>query len=694
MQRRCAHCRTSYGIDEEWIATEGTTIGCHVCGRRFWVRPPQGTVCRAEENGGYTIHAPDGRHVTYADAAEVQGQILLGELGPDDRVVDRYGDTERLVALEMFAVFFRKETPPKIHVSETPPYGFDTRFRRLEPSVPRLDTPPERVAVSSRRGTRRFGSAPTSSTLKPPEGQSPPPARPEPLPIMSWDDDQPIPLAPRVPSISRASDTGSNPAAARSQEPAPAGSRTPPSGSEILLGIQPDTPPLSWEPEIFDQRERPTARPPKPPKKRSRRLGWGLGALVLAGGIALAVWPWLSDRQTIPSNLVRIDGLIREGNEALLRGDTASAQEKFERASELAPDDVRALAGLADVAAREADEAWIFERLVRDLRTEDALYARLKLAQLARSAVARCLAARRVAEGDDTIRTSCAIAYRAAGDLDRAREISKPLQQKGRASPASYAIAMIDLASDEPPSDATIGRLRTIIESGAAPAEAHVALVMAFGMRGDGDAAAEAYRKLSLFVQPSRLLGPLREWLDARGHGESVERLESAPVAEQAPRPSEERPAGQIVPAPADRPKPAVVLAERHDGDRRKSDPAARLARADFAREKGDLDEAESLYRSVLPELRMGARALEGLAEVARARKKTVDARGLYKRALSADPERISTYVALGDLEWAEGRRKSAALIYEDALRRFGVTSLPPHVQQRYDMMSPEPGAH
>ncbi|HEY8427854.1 MAG TPA: tetratricopeptide repeat protein, partial [Sandaracinaceae bacterium] len=109
-------------------------------------------------------------------------------------------------------------------------------------------------------------------------------------------------------------------------------------------------------------------------------------------------------------------------------------------------------------------------------------------------------------------------------------------------------------------------------------------------------------------------------------------------------------------------------LPEDGRGDPREQRIRHLLRLANFQRNRGNLQDAESNYLAVLDLDRDNARALAGLARLHMARGSNGQALRWARRLVAARPRNAANHVLLGDVLEANGNRRAAAASWRRAL--------------------------
>nr|MDQ2644525.1 tetratricopeptide repeat protein [Myxococcota bacterium] len=194
---------------------------------------------------------------------------------------------------------------------------------------------------------------------------------------------------------------------------------------------------------------------------------------------------------------------------------------------------------------------------------------------------------------------------RMKGELEKARQKSAPLAERSTDPANAYVLAALDFAEDSPKWDGVIERLRIARNGEAGGGRAQAALVYVLARAGrTEDAQAELAK-----IGPSSPMAPLLPQLKA-----FVARAPKGSAASASARPAARAPAAPAARAPA-------------------GEANAMLDKAQQATRSGRYAAAEELYYRVLERSPGNARALSGLAEIARRKNDTARAEELKERA-------------------------------------------------------------
>ncbi len=111
--------------------------------------------------------------------------------------------------------------------------------------------------------------------------------------------------------------------------------------------------------------------------------------------------------------------------------------------------------------------------------------------------------------------------------------------------------------------------------------------------------------------------------------------------------------------------------------------PPATIAAARAAFARGDLNQAKSIYSDLLDANSHDAEALEGMGEVARARKNLRVAASFFNAAVAADPRSLQALTGLADTQWDLGKQDEARASYRKIASDFPGGVYPARVTER-----------
>jgi predicted Zn finger-like uncharacterized protein len=511
MDVRCDRCSTEYEFDDALVSERGTTVKCTNCGFQFKVFRRTGGSTAPDR---WLVHAQDGRDLIFLSLRELQRAILARQVLPTNMLTRSGSEPRTLGSIPELTPFFETAAGKKtlVGISGLP-----------APRTP-LPTPKGLGAVAY-------------AQLPPP--QTPPPPRVSP----SMPADQTAPFAiSKPPSSSRAPampKITNSAAVTLTQAPTLAQIRDeePQTIPVQNLGLSPDADPLTLQ--------RPSTVPPPSVRPRNRerisedgmytptpsaevrssvvssyrnstdepfsesipglsRHRPGVGRWIIGIGVvgALAVvamafvkkWGGEQPQKMGTGNSVtapdlRVQTLIKQGQEALDEGDLDSANDAFVKASALAANDQRVLLGLAKIMTQRADYHWLRLKILPASAKEARSVAETQLKKSSNKAVEAAEKANKTQENDVESLAIKADALRLTGKLKEAREIAPKLAPKVSQGPIAYVLAMLDLSEDSPSYPTVLQRLKVAASAEKVPGRARAALVYALAKSGDKSAA-------------------------------------------------------------------------------------------------------------------------------------------------------------------------------------------------------------
>ncbi len=442
------------------------------------------------------------------------------------------------------------------------------------------------------------------------------------------------------------------------------------------------TPPAFPQPSVDEDLDQIAGVP------RRRGLAKFLVAVVVlgAGGLAAAtvgrptIERFLQSKPA-PTSAPTFDvgPLLTKARELVQAGDLDGARKNLETAAAKA----KATGAASPSVARELAQIDVLEAEVDGLRLllvakEDT--ARVDEAKkalderLARARISVAEAARSAASEPDVVRAQMSLA-RLSGDRTSAlaRKAALPASSSDASSQAAdaYALAALDL-SDTPPKYA-----EAIQRLGPAAPEGHLGLArsaLIYALVGSGDRV-RAAEELKLLDEQVPDVSPLyvdvvafakREGVSADAAGAASAAPSAAPLA-----------SGSAAPVPGA--PPAAGAPGAPAGDFR-----TRLQRGSEALSRGDTNQADTFYRSVVQEMPGNTEAVAGLAEVARRRGQAAEAARLYEQVLQSNPSYLPALIGRADMLWASGERSQALKLYRRVIDQAGTsTSYGKHAQER-----------
>ncbi|MBW2453692.1 MAG: zinc-ribbon domain-containing protein [Deltaproteobacteria bacterium] len=358
----------------------------------------------------------------------------------------------------------------------------------------------------------------------------------------------------------------------------------------------------------------------------------------------------------------RVTKLVTEGDELLAAGDIDGAKDQYTRASGIAEANPRVATGLARIEVVRADLLWLHMRLLGDDAPNRSTVGQ-QLSRAVRKAKEAAAAAATHAPDDPAILGLQIDVLRLEGKAAAARKLVDQLD--GSTATGGRVLATLDLLDGSPNFGSVIDRLGTAVTGEKKLGRARALLIYALARAGKKQAATEALAELKSENAAHPLLDALARYV------ESAEEVEE----------------------PAD----AGVEADAgdDDGDDDDDDPNAipadfreALRRGHAARQRGDLEQAERLYRAALDKSPGNSEALTGLADVARERGDSSSAAKRYEEMLANNPGYLPALVGLADIKWSSGQRGAAVTLYRQVVQAAPNSSYGEHAQTRIDAHS------
>ena len=691
MDVTCDHCNTRYEFDEALVSTRGTTVKCTQCGHQFRVRRPIGS----QGLDSWTVRTVDGRELVFRAMRELQSAISGGEVTREDVLMPGDGgEPRRLGRIEELETFFAHQDGPEMETmrkrlvtnrltpltgSSYPPFGPVTSTDTIDAEG---DVIPARTGDTLPPPSSLAPDTPIPRAARPPRLSSIPPPFPKDA------DDETL----AIESLTRALDDALDEpgrsdvdedigdAAVSVRDDDTLGDARSSRFDRDLLGEMPPgfTLPES-DPEVSSMPSlTPSPSVPRPSILRNsdpytdprfsgysqrRRPGiarWIVGviALGLIGiGTMVVVKRYVPSKATSAqtgSENERVSNFLAEGDKRLAAGDLEGAEAEFHKASGAADNDPRAARALAQVALIRADFDWVHLRvLASDDAARTAVQKRLDQ-RLQRAVVAVQSSDK---DGEDPMSVLLQIdLLRMQGKSNDARKLVGQL--KG-VSGGGRALAALDLSEDDPSLNSVIERLRGAAREEGELGRARAMLIYSLGRAG--------YKKGAL-----KELEALKE----QGGDPGLIAALAAFVGRQTEAEEPEEPAAVI--GAADDDDDAGDVGGPIGGDFR-----SMLQKADQAKARGDLDEAERLYHSALGKDPGNSEALAGLADVARDRGDKAGAVSAYESMLGDNPGYLPAVLGLADLKWSQGKKREAMVLYQKVVTDAPGTSYAERAQRR-----------
>lgn len=715
MDVRCGRCGTEYEFDDALISERGTTVKCTNCGYQFKVFPDAAAL--APER--WVVRTATGRELVYTSLRELQRGIANGYVNANDLLSRGNREARPLASIPELEPFLHQPSggahrpvPRTLHgvapaansskggvgppsLARSPDSQPASSGNGREPRhTPALDDTLE--AVTQRRatplaGTVRLadlanavptgpggtislpGTAPKSN---PPASagsveSTSPPTIPKDLSALH----DTAPAAPTVgtPSVAHASTkrapgaggtvdaTVSSQNEASSRRTNAAGSRQGEAGSDHVSRLEEARALLQHE----DQTD---SHYVQTPTRRHARSRWLVFVVVLgAGGLLAATvgkryltqFTKIDTEQPVEAD-ARVTQLLSDGERLMGAGDLEGAKEAFSKASALAEGHPKVLMSLAALEVLRADLVWIRLRLLDPDDKASIERTHRELGDHVGRAERAVAAAERVAPEDPMTQRLLVQTNRLHGRLDQARRHVAALSRNSSLPENAYALAALDMAETTPVWSSIVHRLRIASATEGGVGRARSALIYALARSGESDAAKAELEKLTKANPSHPLLFDLREFV--------------ARYPEQAADAGAD--AGPAAVDPARLPELNTKERGEQTADAEPSgDFRAQLKQAYAANERGDLAQAERLYRAVLERQPENTEALAGLADVAHKRNDTDQASRLYAKVLEKNPSYLPALVASADQKWAAGDRAGALELYRRILDRAGADS-------------------
>lgn len=420
--------------------------------------------------------------------------------------------------------------PPPVQapiVRSAPPPAVTPAPAPTPAPLPPLKSTPPVAAVKS-------APPPPVKTAPPPvvrAAEAPPPAAIEPLPPMS----APVPDEPRTEPVV---------APPERSKPRPASSDPPARPTRDATSDRPATRTRSVPPDL--DANLPVRRDPGITRwivagsvlgitallagtlGRKYVVSLGPGGSPSPNGTALSAPPTPTAAQTAAATPPAAQELLTAAEKSVADGDLEGAKETLVRASALAPQDGKILLALAKVAVIKADVSWLRLRLLPKTATDARRVATTDLADAAKRAKAAADAAAAASpDAIDSLRWR-ADALRQSDDVSGARALTSRLTAGSPTPENALTLAALDLAGEEPPTAATLERLRLATTTDGGAGRARALLVFGLARAGDPENANKELEKLAALPRPYPLLPELRALVAATKPGPLVAAAGSA----------------------------------------------------------------------------------------------------------------------------------------------------------------------
>lgn len=371
-----------------------------------------------------------------------------------------------------------------------------------------------------------------------------------------------------------------------------------------------------------------------------------------------------------------VEPLVAKARELVREADLGGARDQLERAAGAAGPASNAVVASelarVDILAAELEDLRLL--LIPPDQTERVDQVKESLMDHLDRARKSVAAAAQAAPTDPGVLRAQMSLSRLAGDRARAVEQSASSSAANASAEDVYAFAALDLTESPPKYAEAIDRLGAAVGSEGRLGIVRGALIYALVRSGDRERAALELERLKGQVTPgSKLLPDVEAFVQREAPGAEAA---SAVSAVSAP------PGAPAAPVPAPGAAPAGA-----------PDFRVRLQRAHDALTKGDLSQADSLYRSVLQDNSGNTEAVAGLADVARRRGQTAEAARLYDQVLTNNPSYLPALLARADMLWSSGERSQALKLYRRVTDQVGSEgTYGKHAQSRIDAAAADNG--
>lgn len=674
MEVLCERCQTEYDFDDALVSERGTTVKCTNCGHQFRIYRPK-TLSSPPER--WEVRTADGRDLVFTSLRDLQRGITRGQVGRAD-VLTRGGLPSRALSeIAELEPFFPENGVPRLpseHPLEATPKGLGPLESR--PPVPSIHREDDDDGEFEEATMPRV-SAGTDRNL--------PPAN-----DLLGDEPAFEPETRRRP----ATDSGETSDAGVSTEPPKAPSQPP----------KPVQPPRSVEADVKPPRDvairggRPNVMTPTPsdvratygsiddalsdprflsapPPKRSAAARWVLAVVVLGAlgvlGATVGRSYLMGAAATSTSSAAadpRVSGLLEAGLQHMKDGDLEAAKASFDKASVLAESDLHVSRALAHLANIRTDQAWLKLRLLEPQQTEVVRIAQSELDTRAKQGLAASERAWSSAKDDPESARVRVDALRLSADLSQARSLVPKFADKASEPDFAYVLAALEMSEKTPNWTTVVDRLRVAAAGEQNLGRARAALVYALLRSGQVEAARTELQTLEKRPRPHPLILEIKAFfkrMEARAADGGVPSVggADADVLDPAQLPAAAGPSG-----PAG---PGVV---RGDGEEAPGTevPAGShqdyLRRAHAARQRGDLDAAEQLYRAALAQNPGDTEALAGLGDIAKARGDKSASISYYEEVNKQNPGYIPALMGLADAKWDAGDKAGAVALYQQVI--------------------------
>jgi predicted Zn finger-like uncharacterized protein len=678
MEVRCSNCATEYEFDDALVSARGTSVKCTNCGHQFRVHPTTASPTLAEK---WVVRDSLKRETTFTSLRDLQQAIVKGQLSPTHQLShggQAFRPLEDIYELQTFFSAARQRPPNRPAPRTLLGVGRDGQpLQAVRSSAPpprkrSSDAPQERITPIAGMAAVKAATAQALDPMGEALGRTAVEAGPRPTPKRVSSPVPPPYQPPYQPPLERTS------IATQTTSPP---SNVAPLPWQNLQGLHADS-------EVDELALR-----------RGAGSRWIIAVVVL-GALALVAGTvgrdyllgFAAPKAVAPKVDERVPVLIQHARQALAKGDFESANAELAKASVLAEADPRIAAESARLEVARAELLWMQRRLNEALvaaraqapvaptrrKKTDAEVAAEGLAvtrdanekaqleqtfqdRLGKAKRAVADAVKRAPTSLDVVRAQVDLA-RLDGQLRQARTLVGALSAQASDPDNAYSLGALDLAEGPSGLPAAIDRLRVAARSEEGLGRARPLLIYALATTDPAAASAEL-DKLQAIAPTHRSLPALRALVE----------LAKARLAPPQPAPAVVRkptaaaPAAPAGGAPASPPPTRAKVAPSGEAAAKST-----LAKANEARQQGDLDTAEGLYQAVLQRTPNNIPALQGLGDIARQRHANATAAAYYDQILKQDRTHVPTLMARGDMYWDAGNRILAVALYRRALGQVG----------------------
>jgi predicted Zn finger-like uncharacterized protein len=673
MEVLCERCQTEYDFDDALVSERGTTVKCTNCGHQFRIYRPK-TLSSPPER--WEVRTTDGRDLVFTSLRDLQRGITRGQVGRAD-VLTRGGLPSRALSeIAELEPFFPESGVPRLpseHPLEATPKGLGPlESRPPVPSIHRDDDDDgefeEATMPRVSAGTDR--NLPPAQDLLGDEPAFEPETRRRPTTDSGETSDAGVSTEPpRAPQPSR-------PEPARPPRPVEADVKPP--RDVAIRGGRPNvmTPTPSDVRATYGSIDDALSDPrflSAPPPKRSAAARWVLAVVVLGAlgvlgatvGRSYLMGAAASSTSSMASD-PRVAGLLEAGLQHMKDGDLEAAKASFDKASVLAESDLNVSRALAHLANIKTDQAWLKLRLLGPDQVEVVRIAQSELETRAKQGLTASERAWSSAKDDPESARVRVDALRLAADLSQARSLVPKFVDKSSEPDFAYVLAALEMSEKTPNWTTVVDRLRVAAAGEQNLGRARAALVYALLRSGQVEAAKTELQTLEKRPRPHPLILELKAFftrMEARAADGGIPSVggADADVLDPAQLPAAARPGpgGPGVVRDGEEGPGGEVPAGSHQDY---------LRRAHAARQRGDLDAAEQLYRAALAQNPGDTEALSGLGDIAKARGDKSASVSYYEEVNKQNPGYIPALMGLADAKWDAGDKAGAVALYQQVI--------------------------